>query len=69
MRIGDTVVLVSGGPLMTIVDVASYIGGDSARVLCGWFAKDDTYQTAEFGLDLLVPSTCRKIDITDLCSR
>jgi uncharacterized protein YodC (DUF2158 family) len=38
-KIGDTVKLKSGGPLMTVEQSGDYLG--EPRVWCVWFAKDE----------------------------
>ncbi len=54
MKIGDIVMLKSGGPAMTIKAVTS------SGVLCVWFTGDNVLCTAEFSLDLLKPAKADK---------
>lgn len=40
IKIGDTVILNSGGPLMTVDNIGEYAGKTKAR--CVWFSNDES---------------------------
>lgn len=46
-RVGDMVMFISGGPVMTVIDFTLI----TAR--CGWFDTYDNYHTADFNCELL----------------
>jgi uncharacterized protein YodC (DUF2158 family) len=51
--VGDLVRLLSGGPAMTIIDIAS----DGARVTCAWFVDGNgQYFQGEFNPAFLKPA-------------
>lgn len=53
MKVGDVVVLKSGGPNMTI----TYAGGSEGKVDCSWFNKDGgnfTVHSHVFRIDALI---------------
>lgn len=48
-EIGDTVVLKSGGPIMTVTAVGDRKG--RLNVWCSWFDRDDNEKTGIFPVD------------------
>jgi len=50
-KIGDTVCLKSGGPIMTVVDTDSYDG--KIIVTCAWFPSDNEEKQANFPSEAL----------------
>jgi uncharacterized protein YodC (DUF2158 family) len=53
LRVGDTVRLRSGSPVMTIGSIT----GDAAH--CIWFSREETVCSETFGLDVLWPVEVR----------
>lgn len=49
---GSVVVLKSGGPLMTVLNVVSRGNGDST-VICVWFDQNGSYKSEQFSPHLL----------------
>jgi len=52
--VGKLVVLISGGPLMTIEKITNY---DDKPIQCVWFDKDDNLKRAQFLPDVLTVIT------------
>ena len=48
-KIGDTVILKSGGPIMTIVDIDI----NTNQVECCWFNEQNDRQIEEFPIDTI----------------
>jgi uncharacterized protein YodC (DUF2158 family) len=55
-RVGDTVVLKSGGPIMTIVDVG---GGSTDWIACSW------YEGKKFNTEQFPPPALRLAEASD----
>ena len=54
-KIGDEVLLKSGGPVMTVIDLNW--NKQPGKVKCQWWSsKDDIYKTGIFAEEVLTPS-------------
>lgn len=51
--VGNVVVLISGGPDMTIMSLTSPEGPD--KLFCGWYTTDLKFETASFPQETLNP--------------
>lgn len=51
MKVGDVVMLKSGGPKMTVLSIEEGIGG--GRAFCGWFTSDCFAQFTYFQVSAL----------------
>lgn len=55
-KVGDTVMLRSGGPVMTIIALDRLYDEDpELSAICSWFASDNVRKTEPFPLSCLVP--------------
>lgn len=55
MNIGDSVKLMSGGPFMTVVDLAP-AEAHRKKVICRWFTIRGDLRQDEFFVDTIKPS-------------